>query len=273
MKAASVAIQPMIGIEQAIVSMLDEYRQYGNEWMLNEHWPLNEPHVRLMMADVMNHFPPGPSVHLFDVGCFNGYISLLFRRLGYKVTGTDAYQPVERQSLFDKAGIEFIPANLNDLQPFARLSSESFDVVIIAQVIEHILNHPLGLVCELARVMRSGGMMILTTPNPATFMGALRVLRGVSLMWGSLDFIDQPKIKDHQIITKGDIHYHEYTYAELCHLVTRAGLSIEHSRYLGLGITRSQSGIKRLIKHNSVMRKLMSKRLFASNHYFLVRKP
>jgi SAM-dependent methyltransferase len=273
LKGAALAFQPPIGIELAIETMLDEFRHHGNVWMLNEHWPLNEPHVRLMVADVMAHFPPGPHVHLFDVGCFNGYISLMFRRIGYSVTGTDAYNPAERQPLFDKAGIEFVPANLNDLNPFAQLPAGTFDVVIIAQVIEHVLNHPLGLVRELARVMRSGGMMILTTPNPATVMGALRILRGGSSMWGSLDFIDQPKIKDHQIITKGDIHYHEYTYEELCHLITGAGLYVEQSRYLGLGIPHSQSAVKRMLKRNLVLRKLMSKRLFASNHYFLVRKP
>ncbi len=45
-------------IDQAIAAMLDEYR--NNDWMLNEHWPLNEPHVRLMIADVMARFTPGP---------------------------------------------------------------------------------------------------------------------------------------------------------------------------------------------------------------------
>jgi 2-polyprenyl-3-methyl-5-hydroxy-6-metoxy-1,4-benzoquinol methylase len=257
-------------IERAIASMRHEYRE--NYWMLDEHWPLNEPHVRLMIADVMSRFPPGPQVRLLDVGCFNGYISFIFRQLGYHVTGTDIYEVAHRDALFARAGIEFVHANMNEPDPFQRLFSEPFDVVIIAQVIEHILNHPLGLIRSLADAMRSRGLMILTTPNPATVMSAMRVLRGRSLLWGTSEFIDQQKIGDGQVISQGDIHYREYTSAELFHMLEGAGLQVEESRYLGLGNSRSQPGWKRLLKGNPVTQRLMSRRLFASNHYFLARK-
>lgn len=257
-------------IEDAIAAMLNEYRD--NEWMLNEHWPLNEPHVRLMIADVTARFPPGPKVRLLDVGCFNGYISFLFKRLGYHVTGTDVSDLEDRRAIFERAGIEFVPSNLNYAAPFKHLAPQQFDVVIIAQVIEHILNHPLGLIRGLADVMRPGGLMILTTPNPATIMSAIRVLRGRSLLWGTNDFIDQPKVERDQIISQGEIHYREYTSAELRHLLESSGLRVEQSRYLALGDSRTQSTLKRLVKNNPVSRMLTSQRLLASNHYFLARK-
>ena len=257
--------------EQAIASMLDAYRD--NSWMIHEHWPLNEPHVRLMIDDVIRSFPPSFDRRVLDVGCFNGYISFLFRFLGYDVTGTDACELEDMRQVFDNGGIEFFHSNLNELGPFKNLESNSFDVIIIAQVIEHILNHPLGLVSDLARVMRPGGLMILTTPNPSTVMAAARSLKGKSLLWGTRDFINEPKIDDHRIITKGDIHYREYTHDELWHLITDAGLCLEKSFYLGLGSSMSQSAFKRAVKKSRISQKLMSKRLFASNHYFLARKP
>lgn len=251
--------------------MLEHFRD--NEWMLSEHWPLNEPHVRLMIADVMTRFAPGPKVRIFDVGCFNGYVSLLFKLLGYQVTGTDVCLLEEHRTLFQAAEIEFVCSNMNDLNPFEKLAAESVDVVIIAQVIEHILNYPLGLIRGLAELMRPGGVMILTTPNPATVQGAVRLIKGNSLLWGTRDFIDEPKIEGGRIISKGDIHYREYTSAELCHMLTGAGLHVEQERYLGLGNSRGQSALKRLVKSNPLTRKLMSRRLFASNHYFLASKP
>jgi 2-polyprenyl-3-methyl-5-hydroxy-6-metoxy-1,4-benzoquinol methylase len=256
--------------EHAITSMLDAYRD--NSWMINENWPLNEPHVRLMISDVMARFPPCSESRLFDVGCGNGFVSLLFQQLGYHVTGSDAWELQERQAVFEKSGIEFVYSNFNELRPFRDLMSNSFDIVIIAQVIEHILNHPLGLMNDLARLMRPGGLLILTTPNPATVMSAVRSLRGKSLLWGTDDFINEPKIEAQRIITKGDIHYREYTHDELRQLITNAGLSVEKSLYLGLGAARSQSVFKQRIKRNRITQKLMSKRLFASNHYFLGRK-
>lgn len=268
MSRARATTQPEI--EQAIAAMRYEYRQ--NDWMLNEHWPLNEPHVRLMIADAMARFPPGADVRLLDVGCFNGYISVIFKQLGYQVTGTDVCELESRCAIFQKLGIEFVRSNMNELRPFARLANESFQVVIIAQVIEHILNHPLGLIRSLADLMPRGGMMILTTPNPVTIMGAIRLLRGRSLLWGTTDFIDEPKIDAGEIISQGDIHYREYTSAELCHMMARGGLHVEKSLYLGLGNSQSQSTLKKFVKSNPLTRKLMSKRLFGSNHYLLALK-
>jgi 2-polyprenyl-3-methyl-5-hydroxy-6-metoxy-1,4-benzoquinol methylase len=268
MVRASAAMQP--DIEQAIAVMRHEYRD--NDWMLNEHWPLNEPHVRLMVSDVMARFPPRPDVRLLDVGCFNGYISVIFRELGYQVTGTDVYEVESRSAIFQKLGIEFVHSNFNELRPFEHLATESFDVVIIAQVIEHILNHPLGLIQSLADLMSPGGLMILTTPNPVTVMGAVRLLKGRSLLWGTNDFIDKPKIGAGEIISQGDIHYREYTYAELLHMMAEAGLHVEKSLYLGLGNSQSQSTLKKFVKRNPLTQKLMSKRLFGSNHYLLARK-
>jgi 2-polyprenyl-3-methyl-5-hydroxy-6-metoxy-1,4-benzoquinol methylase len=259
-----------IQFEQAALSMLDEFRD--NVWMLNEHWPLNKPHVRLMVEDIMTRFPPGPDVRILDVGCFNGYISILLKNIGYQVTATDAYTTEQSAASFERAGIAFMPSNMNELNPFNGLPRESFDIVIIAQVIEHILNYPIGLIRKLSELMRKDGLMILTTPNPATVMAAVRVLRGQSLLWGTRDFIIEPKIDGDRVITKADIHYREYTREEVRHMLIGAGLRVENSRYLGLGNSQSQSALKKFIKGNALTQRLMSKRLFASNHYFLARK-
>jgi 2-polyprenyl-3-methyl-5-hydroxy-6-metoxy-1,4-benzoquinol methylase len=257
-------------VERAIAAMRLEFQ--GNDWLLNEYWPQNEPHIRLMIADATTSFPPDPSVRLLDVGCFNGYISYLFRHLGYDVTGTDIYELDHRNALFERAGIEFIRANMNDPSPYNHLANEPFDIVIIAQVIEHILNHPLGLIRSLAAAMRPGGLMILTTPNPANIMNAARIVKGRSMLWGTQDFMDEPKFQGGKIISEGHIHYREYTRSELCHLLTVAGLRIEKLQYLGYGKNQAEPPMKRFLKSNLLIRKLTSRRLFASNHYFLARK-
>jgi len=130
-------------VNQAIAAMLDEFR--GNDWMLNEHWPLNEPHVRMMIADVMARFPPGPQARVLDVGCFNGYISFLFRQLGYQVTGTDVCELEDRETIFAKAGIGFEFSNLNDAEPFNHFAAEQFDVVIYRAGYRTHFESPVGL--------------------------------------------------------------------------------------------------------------------------------
>lgn len=68
----------------------------------------------------------------------------------------------------------FVPllASAADL-PFV---AESFDVVSAAAVIEHI-THPLSMLQNIRRVLRPGGICILTTPNPLFEWIAARVGR------------------------------------------------------------------------------------------------
>lgn len=254
----------------AVRELLDTMRD--NPWFVENHWPLNEPHVRAMIDDVSSRLSADESHHVLDVGCFNGYISFMFRRLGYRVTGADAMDFQERTDIFAANGIGFLPTNFNSLEAMPDVEDETFDVVILAQVIEHILNHPVGFVGELARVTKPGGLIIITTPQPASFMNAWRLLRGRWSLWGTDDFMRMPKFQDGEIISHPEIHYREYLSSELVAIVESAGYEVLSARYLGLGAAEGQSAWKRFLKSNAFARWLMTQRLFASNQYVLARR-
>lgn len=256
--------------ESAVVDLLKVME--GNPWFVDNHWPLNEPHVRQMISDITGNLSTDESSHVLDVGCFNGYISYLVRRMGFRVTGADIHDLADRRELFDASGIAYVSSNFNSLRPFQDVPSNTFDAVILAQVIEHILNHPLGFVSELARITRPGGLLIITTPQPASVMNATRLLRGRWSLWGTADFIRLPKITNGEFISHAEIHYREYLAQELRAMVVDAGYEVMSHRYLGLGAAQGQARWKRMLKANVVVKWLMTKRLFASNQYVLARK-
>lgn len=260
--------------EQAYRSAVQEllHTMRDNPWFIGIYWRLFEPHVRAMIDDVSSRFSSDETHHVLDVGCCNGYISFLFRRLGYRVTGADAMDLQERKEIFAKNGIGFIPANFNRLEAMPEVEDETYDVVILAQVIEHILNHPVGFVSELARVTKPGGLIIITTPQPATVMNAWRLLRGWWSLWGTDDFMRMPKFAEGEIISHPEIHYREYLSSELVAIVESAGYEVLSLRYLGFGAAEDQSVWKRLLKSFVLVRWLMTQRLFASNQYVLARK-
>ena len=65
-----------------------------------------------------------------------------------------------------------------DIFPFA---DESFDVVIFAEIIEHLLMDPCKVLREIKRVLKPGGNLILTTPNVARLENVTKLLAGANI--------------------------------------------------------------------------------------------
>ncbi len=254
--------------ERAIAKLCEAFSD--NPWFINLHWPENEHRVRTMMADVSVSFPDGGRV--LDVGCYSGYVSLLMAWSGYQVIGTDMEDFAVRTRLFAEHGVDFHETNLNDLNPFAFLPRASVDVVLLGEVIEHVLNYPLGLLRSLGSALRPGGLLILSTPNPSNVMNAVRVLRGLPLLWGTEPFVAEQKFDGRGMICRADIHYREYTTSEMRYLLGAAGFEIETLRYMGMGVSPQQPALKRFMKNNALIKRLMSRRLFTCTQYFVARK-
>jgi len=64
--------------------------------------------------------------------------------------------------------------------PFPYMISE-FDVVIFAEIIEHLLNDPCKVIREIKRVLKPGGILIVTTPNVARLENVARLISGENI--------------------------------------------------------------------------------------------
>lgn len=60
---------------------------------------------------------------------------------------------------------------------------ESFDVVICGEIIEHLPHGPHGMLFESNRVLRSGGRLLLSTPNSVSLARLIAILRGSNPDW------------------------------------------------------------------------------------------
>jgi SAM-dependent methyltransferase len=258
----------MIGTDTIISRMLGEYRD--NPWFTDSFWPESEQRIRLALEDIQRHAPPPARV--LDIGCFNGFFCELLAELGYRATGTDAWKSEERDRRFAARGIGFFSANLNDRVPFADVPDGSFDVVFMGEVIEHVLNHPLGVLQEARRLLVPGGLLLVTTPNPSTVMNAWRLLRDRHSLWGTEEFATLPKFQDGQAISEAHIHYREYSEHELRRLIQRAGFRVEHTRFMPFGVSRHQPFVKRALKRLPISRWLFETRPFGSTQYVVARR-
>ena len=101
---------------------------------------------------------------VLDVGCNTGYGTVQLTGGARRVVGVDvsprAIETARRRALHGVP--EFKMTEGRDL-PFA---DASFDLVTSFQVLEHVPDAP-AMLSELRRVVRPGGVVILTTPNAA----------------------------------------------------------------------------------------------------------
>jgi SAM-dependent methyltransferase len=94
---------------------------------------------------------PGPNALALDISAGDGLSTRMLRERGWRVV------PTERRT--SRPG--WVVADLIDHLPFR---AEVFDLVMMLEVIEHIPNIPRAL-SEIARVLKPGGIAIVTTPN------------------------------------------------------------------------------------------------------------
>ncbi|MET0626550.1 MAG: methyltransferase domain-containing protein [Pyrinomonadaceae bacterium] len=108
---------------------------------------------------------------LLDVGCGGGRLWQYLRGRYARCVGVDL---VRYEGL--PAGVEYVRAELNR-EPVP-LADACADAVVAVETIEHLEN-PRAFVRELARLVRPGGWVVVTTPNQQSFLSLLTlVLKG-----------------------------------------------------------------------------------------------
>lgn len=96
---------------------------------------------------------------ILDVGCGGGRFLNRMQRIGWNVEGID-FDAEATKKVAAKYGFTVHTGDLRS----AQLTSNSYDVVVMSHAIEHVCD-PASLLSEIRRILKSGGRLLLVTPN------------------------------------------------------------------------------------------------------------
>jgi ubiquinone/menaquinone biosynthesis C-methylase UbiE len=106
-----------------------------------------------------------PPAGILDFGCGTGEIAAAIDKMGYQVTACDFAEEMMAvaRSNYSNTAVKWVRLEPDwRLLPFA---DESFDGIVASSVFEYLDNVP-QVAKELCRVLRPGGVLLLTVPNP-----------------------------------------------------------------------------------------------------------
>lgn len=153
---------------------------------------------------------------VLDIGAHWLHQASVFRLGGYEVIAADVPITLERESvqqLAESLGIALITyEDLSVEDSLSPIESSSVDIVVMAEIIEHITFNPVELWKEIYRVMVPGGRIVLTTPNYYRTNGRAWQWRRFLSGFGE-------GISTHEILTTYTMghHWKEYSLRELQH--------------------------------------------------------
>lgn len=157
-----------------------------------------------------------PQSDVLDIGCHWLHQAWFFARAGHRVTCADAPNTLRLPSVKSAAaafGIPLVSYTRIDLgQGLSDLPDDAFDLIVFAEIIEHLAFNPLVFWKQAYRVLRPGGRLIVTTPNSLYYRSVLERLQ--ALVRGARYGIPVDEI--FQVGTYGH-HWKEFSLAELRH--------------------------------------------------------
>ena len=125
------------------------------------------------IADQIRHYVPQGG-QVLDLGAGQGALSARLADLGYQVTAAD----VDASDFRAVEGIEFKQLNFDvpeEIAHFVDTHKSEFDAVCGIEVIEH-LQDQWQYVANLKKMLKPGGIMVLTTPNTTSWLSRLLFL-------------------------------------------------------------------------------------------------
>jgi SAM-dependent methyltransferase len=173
-----------------------------------------------------------PPARVLDLGCSSGLLAERVRALGHRVTGVDVHRLPDVEARVDR----FIQADLDAGLPFGIDDEGPYDVVVAADVLEHV-REPERLLEQIRQVLVPRGVLIASVPNFGHWYARGRTALGL------FDY-DQRGILD-----RGHVRF--YTRRGFLSRLRHAGFTVVRNEATGLPLDvmgRGDGALRRVVR-------------------------
>jgi SAM-dependent methyltransferase len=199
----------------------DQFVRPGGFHELDSYYAISRERYFLTLGYLADLHLPSPA-KVLDVG--GGQFAILASKLfGDKATIGDIGDAYRAPA--DAAGVDFTVCNLLDDDPPA--FHAAFDLVVLAEVVEHLPVPPYLILGKIRSWLKPGGALLITTPNLFRPRNVVRMLRGRDPF-------------DKFMMPRGGVslgHQTEYSAEHLGWHIREAGFTLERMEYDQLGQT------------------------------------
>jgi 2-polyprenyl-3-methyl-5-hydroxy-6-metoxy-1,4-benzoquinol methylase len=128
----------------------------------------------------------GDGKRVLELGCSTGYLSRIMKQRNCVVSGIEADEKAAEQARAYCEEVFVLDLNRHDWTNSLR--AKSFDVVLLGDVLEHLVD-PGGLLRQVRGLIRTDGSLVISLPNVVHWQTRLRILFGQFdyQPWGTLD--------------------------------------------------------------------------------------
>lgn len=221
-----------------IKQLMDSRYQDQNAYNMVYLW--DDLRTKELTRHIIGAIFPTHNSTILEIGCGNGGSASYIDECKEYI-GTDLSEVAISQASLEygkKPNFTFMEM---DAMKF-KFEEDRFDVVIAREVIEHLPN-PINCLKEAFRVLKSGGMLVVTSPNRDSLH--LRVNR----MLGYQDF------------TCSFDHIKEFTFQEAVEMLTQVGFTIKDTKGAFLmpywGINNVDSSVRHLTDNDPIMLEML----------------